>query len=178
MTNDIERVLITQEELQESIKKLGERIAEDYRGKNLLIVGILKGAFVFMADLARHINLPLEMDFMAIKSYGSSSKSSGVVQIIKDLDSDISGKDILIIEDIADSGHTLSYLSSSLMNKNAASVAICVLLDKKERREKEVKIDYCVSEIPNEFIVGYGLDYAGKYRNLPYIGILKREVYM
>lgn len=177
MQNDILKVLITQEELKCKIKELGKQIENDYMGKNLLVVGVLKGAVLFIADLIREINLPLSIDFMAVSSYGSSTQSSGVVRIIKDLEKDIQDKDLLIVEDIIDSGLTLSYLIENLKSRNPKSIKLCTLLDKPDRRKAEVKIDYKGFAIPDEFVVGYGLDYAETYRNLPYVCVLKPEVY-
>lgn len=177
MVNDIQRVLISEERLKEINAELGARITADYEGKNLLLVSILKGAVVFMTDIMREIKIPCVIDFMAVSSYGAQAKSSGVVKIIKDLDIDIKGYDVLIIEDILDSGRTLNYIIELLKSRNPASIKICTLLDKPAARVTPVKPDYVGTEIVNEFVVGYGLDYAEKYRNLPYIGILKREVY-
>ncbi|QSQ08461.1 Hypoxanthine-guanine phosphoribosyltransferase [Koleobacter methoxysyntrophicus] len=177
LNQDIERVLITREEISTRIKELGEQITRDYQEKNLLLVGVLKGAVVFMADLMREIRTTVDIDFMDVSSYGSSTESSGVVRILKDLDTDIQGKHIIIVEDIIDSGLTLNYLTKLLQSRNPASIKVCVLLDKPERRDLEVAIHYRGFSVPNEFIVGYGLDYDGKYRNLPDICILKPEVY-
>ena len=178
MINDIEQVLITEEEIKEKIKLLGEKISNDYKDSdNLLLVGVLKGAVVFMADLIRHIDIPLNIDFMAVSSYGSSTESSGVVRILKDLDETVEGKDILIVEDIIDSGLTLSYMCDILRSRKPNSIKICTLLDKPSRRKIDLKVDYTGFEIPDYFVVGYGLDYAEKYRNLPDICVLKPEVY-
>lgn len=177
MLQDIERVLISEEELAGIVKKLGSQIAEDYKDKDLLLVSILKGSVIFMADLMREIKLPCNIDFMAVSSYGSGTKSSGVVKIIKDLDSSVEGKDLLIVEDILDSGRTLSYIREILLARNPKSIKICTLFDKPERREADIYADYIGSQVPNEFIVGYGLDHNEYYRNLPYIGALKRSVY-
>lgn len=177
LNQDIERVLITREEIITRIKELGEQITQDYQEKNLLLIGVLKGAVVFMADLMREIRTTVDIDFMDVSSYGSSTKSSGIVRILKDLDTDIQGKHIIIVEDIIDSGLTLNYLTKLLQSRNPASIKVCVLLDKPERRDVEVEIHYKGFSVPNEFIVGYGLDYDGKYRNLPDICILKPEVY-
>ena len=178
MINDIEQVLITEEEIKEKIKLLGEKISNDYKDSdNLLLVGVLKGAVVFMADLIRHIDIPLHIDFMAVSSYGSSTESSGVVRILKDLDETVEGKDILIVEDIIDSGLTLSYMCDILRSRKPNSIKICTLLDKPSRRKIDLKVDYTGFEIPDYFVVGYGLDYAEKYRNLPDICVLKPEVY-
>ncbi len=167
----VSKVLISQEEITKKVKELGKRITKDYEGKSLLCVCILKGSFMFTADLIREIKLPLEIDFMAVSSYGSSTKSSGIVKIIKDLDRSVEGKHVLIIEDIIDSGLTLQYLFSNLVNRKAESVKICSFLDKKERRVVDILPDYIGYEIPDEFVIGYGLDFAGKYRNLNYVGI-------
>ena len=177
MINDIEKVLISEVELAEIVKNLGKRISEDYKDKDLLLVSILKGSVIFMADIMRAITIPCNIDFMAVSSYGSGAKTSGVVKIIKDLDKSIEGKDLLIVEDILDSGKTLNYLREILMARNPASIKICTLFDKPDRREVNVYADYIGAKVPNEFIVGYGLDYDEYYRNLPYIGALKRSVY-
>lgn len=174
--NDIERVLISEEELSSIVKRIGKQITEDYTGKDLLLVSILRGSVVFMADLMREIKVPCNIDFMAVSSY-KGTKSSGVVKIIKDLDDPIDGKDLLIVEDILDSGRTLSYLKEILSARNPNSIKICTLFDKPDRREAELYADYIGAPVPNEFIVGYGLDYNEYYRNLPYIGVLKRSVY-
>jgi len=174
---DIEEILITEEQLKAKVKELGEMITRDYEGKDLVLIGVLKGAIMFMSDLSRAIDLPLSIDFMAVSSYGSSTKSSGIVKIIKDHDIDIEGKDVLIVEDIIDSGLTLAYLRETLLGRKPRSLKICTILDKPERREADVKVDYCGFKIPDKFVVGYGLDYAEKYRNLPFIGVLKPELY-
>lgn len=177
MKNDIETVLISKEELAEITKRLGEQINRDYFGKNLLLVSVLKGSVVFMADIMRQITIPCQIDFMSVSSYGSGVKTSGVVKIIKDLDLSVEGYDILIIEDILDSGKTLSYLIELLTARNPSSIKICTLLDKPERRQVDLRPDYYGKTIPDAFVVGYGLDYDEKYRNLPYVGILKPCVY-
>ncbi|WP_066500791.1 hypoxanthine phosphoribosyltransferase [Abyssisolibacter fermentans] len=177
MIKDIERILISREELEAKIKDLGLQITEEYKGKDLVLICVLKGAVMFITELAKNINLNLEMDFMAISSYGASTKSSGVVKIIKDLDTSIEGRDILIVEDIIDSGLTLKYLIENLKSRDPKSIKICTLLDKPDGRQVEVDVDYTGFEVPNEFVVGFGLDFAEKYRNLPYIGILKEEIY-
>lgn len=178
MIDDIERVLISKKELTDKVKEIGEKITSDYQGKdNILLVGVLKGAFIFMADLARYIDLPLQVDFMAVSSYGASTESSGVVRILKDLDQDIEGKNLIIVEDIIDSGLTLSYMRKYLESRKPESVRICSLLDKPSRRKVDLKADYLGFQIPDEFVVGYGLDYDEKYRNLPYISVLKPRVY-
>jgi len=177
MKNDMKEILITSEALQDKISELGKAITKDYLDKDLMLVCILKGGVMFMSDLARYIDLPLALDFMAVSSYGASTESSGVVRILKDLESSIEGKDILIVEDIIDTGLTLSYLMENLKARGASSVKICTLLDKPEKRKVNVELSYKGFVIPDEFVVGYGLDYAEKYRNLPYISILKEEVY-
>ena len=177
MINDIERVLFSQQELQSKVNELGARITKDYEGKEPIFVGVLKGCVVFMADLMRAVNLPCQIDFMAVSSYGKGTTSSGEVQINKDLSYDIAGRDIIIVEDILDSGVTLNYLIGYLNHRNPKSIRIVTLFDKPSRRKAPVKADYFGYEVPDAFIVGYGLDYAEKYRNLPYIGILKPEIY-
>lgn len=176
MIEDIKEILISEEEIKAKLKELGEKITRDYRDSdNILLVGVLKGAVLFIADLIRHIDLPLEVDFMAVSSYGASTESSGVVRILKDLEQNIQGKNILIVEDIIDSGLTLSYLYNLLKSRNPADIKICTLLDKPSRRKVDIKVDYLGFEIPDYFVVGYGLDYNEKYRNLPFIGVLKPE---
>lgn len=178
MHDDILKVLVSEEELQNKIKELGNQITQDYKDKNLLLVSVLKGSVVFMADLMRAINLKCRIDFMSVSSYGSGTKTSGTVKIIKDLDIDIRGYDLLIVEDILDSGMTLSYIKKILMDREPKSIRICTLLDKPERRQVEdIKADYKGFIIPDEFVVGYGLDYDEMYRNVSYIGALKPEVY-
>ena len=177
MINDIEKVVLSKEEIDEIVKRLGKQISEDYKGKNLLIVTVLKGAVMFLTDLIREITIPCSIDFMAVSSYGSGVKSSGVVKIIKDLDINLEGFDLLIVEDILDSGRTLNYLKRLLQDRNPKSVKICTLFDKPEGRIEPIEPDYTGSLVPDGFIVGYGLDYNEKYRNLPYIGILKKEIY-
>lgn len=175
--DDIKKVLISENELADIVKRLGRQISEDYRDKNLLMVSILKGSVIFMADLMRAIEIPCSIDFMAVSTYGDKTKSSGVVRILKDLDSSIEGKDILIVEDILDSGKTLNYIQELLLARNPNSIRICTLFDKPERREVDLYAEYIGAQVPNEFIVGYGLDYAQYYRNVPYIGVLKEEIY-
>ncbi len=178
MINDIDRVLLSEEELSAIVKRLGAQISEDYKDKNLVLVSVLKGSVIFMSDLMREIKIPCTIDFMSVSSYGSGTKTSGVVKIIKDLDTDVvEGADLLIVEDILDSGVTLEYLIKVLSARNPRSVKICTLLDKPERRKANVKADYSGSQIPDAFVVGYGLDYDEKYRNLPFIGALKTAVY-
>jgi hypoxanthine phosphoribosyltransferase len=174
---DIERVLITEREIQETLARLGAEITRDYVGRDLLLVGVLKGAFVLMADLARHIALPVEFDFMAVASYGASTKTSGVVRILKDLDHDIEGRNVLLVEDIVDSGLTLAYVLKNLRGRRPATLEVCALLQKKDIQRVPLDIRYRGFEIPPDFVVGYGLDFSEKYRNLPYIGTLKPEAY-
>ncbi|MEA2516872.1 MAG: hypoxanthine phosphoribosyltransferase [Actinomycetota bacterium] len=174
---DVEKVLISHEEIQDKIRELSKQITEDYRGKDLLLVGVLKGAFVFMSDLAREIQLPIEFDFMAVSSYGSSTKSSGVVRILKDLDYEITGRHVLLVEDIIDSGLTISYLLRYLEARGPASLEICSLFWKKGEQAVPMDVKYPGFEIPPVFVVGYGLDYNERYRNLPYIGVLKESAY-
>lgn len=175
--NDILSVLYSEEQLHAKCAEMGAQITKDYEGKNLLLVTVLKGAVVYMADLMRCIDLPCAIDFMVVSSYGSGTKTSGVVKIVKDLDQDLSGKDILIVEDILDSGMTLSYLKGLLQSRNPSSIRIAALMDKPSRRMVDLQADYVGFEVPDEFVVGYGLDFDEKYRNLPYVGILKPEVY-
>lgn len=177
MHDDIEKVLLSEEEILAGVKKIAAQITEDYKGEEIYAIGILKGAVPFYTDLVKHIELPVAFDFMAASSYGSSTKSSGQVKILKDLDYSIEGKHVIVIEDIIDSGRTLSYLLHNLKSRKPASIKLCALLNKPSRREVDVDVDYIGFEVPNEFLVGYGLDYAGLYRNLRYIGILKPEVY-
>ena len=168
----VTEVLIDRDVLQRRIHELGEEISSDYAGRDLLLIGVLKGAVFFMADLMRNLTIPCEIDFMAISSYGDSTDSSGVVRILKDLDINIEGRDVLIVEDIIDSGLTLSYLMRNLEAREPASLEICALLTKPERREIDVPVRYVGFEIPNRFVIGYGLDFAERYRNLPYVGVL------
>lgn len=177
MENDVQNVLLTAEEIKNKVAELGARISQDYAGKDLLLVSVLKGSVVFMADLMRAISIPAGIDFMAVSSYGTGAKTSGVVKIIKDIDIELEGKDLLIVEDILDSGKTLSYLKELLQGRGPASIRIATLLDKPARHQVEMEVDYIGFEVPDEFLVGYGLDYAERYRNLPYIGVLKPEVY-
>lgn len=177
ISDDIKEVLIPEQELQDIVARLGKQISEDYKDKDLLLVSVLKGSVIFMADLMRAITVPCNIDFMSVSSYGNGVKSSGVVRIIKDLDRNIEGKDLLIVEDILDSGKTLNYIQEILLARNPNSIRICTLFDKPERREVDLYAEYVGCTVPNEFIVGYGLDYSEYYRNLPYIGILKEEVY-
>jgi hypoxanthine phosphoribosyltransferase len=175
--NDIQKVLISEDELRNKVAELGRQISEDYKDKNLMLVSVLKGSVVFMADLMRAITIPASIDFMSVSSYGSGVKTTGVVKIIKDLDEVLTGKDILIVEDILDSGMTLAYLKEHIGAKDAKSIRIATLLDKPERRRVNIVPDYKGFVVPDEFVVGYGLDFDEKYRNLPYVGILKPCVY-
>jgi hypoxanthine phosphoribosyltransferase len=177
MHEDIEEVLLSSEIILAKVKELGKLITADYRDKNLLLLGTLKGAVPFIADLARAIDLPLEIDYMAVSSYGNSTESSGVVRILKDLEGPVQHKNVLIVEDIVDSGQTLHYLMDVLRQRRPMSLRVCTLLDKGRERVKPVELDYTGFQIPDRFVVGYGLDYAQRYRNLPYIGILKPSVY-
>ena len=167
------RVLLTEEEVDKRIQEIGEQISKDYAGKQVHLVCVLKGGSFFMCELAKRITVPVSLDFMSVSSYGSDTKSSGVVKIVKDLDQPLDGKDVLIVEDIVDSGRTLGYLMEILRKRNPKSLHLCTLLDKPERRVTDVKVDYTGFNIPDEFVVGYGLDYDQKYRNLPYIGIVE-----
>ena len=175
---DLDKILVTKEEIDRKVKELGKKITEDYAGKSPVMVCILKGAAIFFSDLIREIDLPLTADFMAISSYGSATKTSGVVRVLKDLDKDIVGKDVIIVEDIVDTGVTLNYLKSMLAHRGASSIRIAALLDKTARRTvKDLNVDYVCFDIPDAFVVGYGLDYDQKYRNLPDIGVLAPRVY-
>ncbi len=175
--NPIERVLLSEEQLKKKVKELASKINRDYVGKELLLIGVLKGSVMFAVDLMREITVPVEIDFMAVSSYGAGATTSGVVKILKDLDHSIEGKHILIVEDIIDSGLTLSYLKEMLIARGPASVRICTILNKPSRRKAVIDVDYNGFDIPDEYVVGYGLDFNQKYRNLPYVGVLKREVY-
>ena len=166
------RILIPEDKVDERIAQLGEQISQDYAGRQVHLIGILKGSIFFICELAKRITVPVTLDFMSVPSYGAGTKSSGVVKLIKDLDEPIEGKDVLVVEDIIDSGHTLSYLLKNLSSRNPASIRLCTLLDKPERREVDVEVDYQGFRIPDEFVIGYGLDYDQRYRNLPYIGVL------
>jgi hypoxanthine phosphoribosyltransferase len=177
MLGDIQEVLFSEKKLAEIVERIGEQISEDYQGKNLLLVSVLKGSVVFMADLMRAIKIPCEVDFMSVSSYGNGTKTSGVVKITKDLDINLEGYDLLVVEDILDSGMTLSYILEMMQARNPNSIRLCTLFDKPERRTVDVKADYVGAIVPDDFIVGYGLDYAQKYRNLPFVGVLKPEVY-
>lgn len=177
MNKDVEKILVTEEELYSLAKKLGEKITEDYAGKKLLVVGVLKGSIYFLTDLTRHIDLPCNIDFIQASSYGAGTESSGTIRITKDISDDLSGFDVLLVEDILDTGRTLKYICDMLSKRNPQSIAVVTLLDKPARRVADIKADYVGVDVPNEFVVGYGLDYNQCYRNLPYIGVLKREVY-
>lgn len=167
------RVLVSEEDVTKRIKEIGEQISRDYEGKEVHVICVLKGGVFFMCDLAKRISVPVSMDFMSVSSYGNEKQSSGVVKIVKDLDESLDGKDVIIVEDIIDSGRTLSYLVEILKKRNPNSLKICTLLDKPERRVSDVKVDYVGFNIPDEFVVGYGLDYMQKYRNLPFIGVVE-----
>ncbi len=175
--NEISKVLLSKEEIDKIVARLGEEITNDYKDKNLLVVSVLKGSVMIMADLLRQIKIPCRIDFMAVSSYGAGTASSGNVKIIKDLDINLEGFDILIVEDILDSGATLSSLKEILLTRKPGSVKICTFLDKPERRKANITADYVGAQIPDEFVVGYGLDYDEKYRNLPYVGVLSPSVY-
>ncbi len=177
MINDVKEIMYDEATLAKRVEELAARITEDYHGEDLLVIGILKGANIFMGDLIRKIDLPIQIDFMAVSSYGHSTQSSGVVKINKDLDCEIENRNVLIVEDIVDSGLTLKYLAENLMTRGPKSLKICTLLDKPERRKVHITIDYKGFDIPDVFIVGYGIDYAEKYRNLPFVASLKEEVY-
>ncbi|MDE6470730.1 MAG: hypoxanthine phosphoribosyltransferase [Eubacterium sp.] len=177
MNRDVEKILVTEDELVQISKKLGEQITKDYKGKKLLIVGVLKGSIYFFTDLSRHIDLPCNIDFIQASSYGASTVSSGEIKIIKDISEDLTGFDVLLVEDILDTGKTLKHIHDMLSKRNPESIAIVTLLDKPARREADIYADYVGVDVPNEFVVGYGLDYDQFYRNLPYIGVLKKEVY-
>ncbi len=177
MRDDIESILLTEEQLQKRIREMGQEISRDYADRNPIFIGVLKGCFMFMADLVRNVDVPCSIDFMAVSSYGNSTTTTGAVKITKDLREDIEGRDVVIVEDILDSGVTLHYLTGFLQNRRPASITIATLLDKPARRKAEVYARYAGFEVPDAFVVGYGLDYAEKYRNLPYLGILKPEIY-
>ena len=172
----VEEILIDEETLQARIRELGAEVSADYAGRDLLLVGVLKGAVFFMADLMRELSVPCEIDFMAISSYGAATDSSGVVRILKDLDINVAGRDVLVVEDIIDSGLTLSYLMRSLTARKPATLEVCALLTKPERREIDVPVRYVGFEIPNKFVIGYGLDFAERYRNLPYVAVLHADL--
>lgn len=177
MVEDIQQVLFTEEEIDSKIREMAKEISNDYKDKDLLVVGVLKGSVIFTSELVKRISIPCSMDFMAVSSYGDSSETSGVVRILKDLDHSIEGKDIIIVEDIIDSGVTLNYLLNYLKARKVNSIEVVALLSKPERRKVDVNVKYMGFEVPDEFLVGYGLDYAERYRNLPFVGILDKKVY-
>lgn len=177
MAQGIEKVLVSKEEIDKRVQALGEQISRDYDGEEIVVICVLKGASIFFADLCRAITVHMKMDFMGISSYGDAQKTSGIVKITKDADTSITGKHVLIVEDIMDSGYTLKYLKKVLYDRQPASIKVACLLDKPSRREVDITPDYCGFTVPNEFVVGFGLDYKGLYRNLPYVGVLKPEVY-
>ncbi|MDD3400067.1 MAG: hypoxanthine phosphoribosyltransferase [Eubacteriales bacterium] len=177
MAQNLSEVLLSEEQIKQRVHELGEQISKDYEGKDVILVCILKGACIFFSDLARAMTIHMQMDFMGISSYGNAQKTSGIVRITRDMDLSITDKHVIIAEDIMDSGLTLTHLTKLLSSRNPASLRICCLLDKPERRECEITPDYCGFIVPNKFVVGYGLDYCGEYRNLPYVGVLKKEVY-
>lgn len=177
MKEDVKEILLNEDEIRKKIREIGQNISRDYAGKDLILIGVLKGSVMFMADLMKEVTIPCSMDFMAVSSYGTSTKTSGVVRILKDLDFEIENKDILIVEDIIDSGITLKYLVEYLRGRGPKSVEIACLLNKPDRRQVNIDVKYLGFNVPDYFLVGYGLDYAEKYRNLPFIGILKEEIY-
>ena len=177
LRDDIDHILVSELQIQDKVEEVGKRLTLDYAGKDLVLIGVLKGAIMFIVDLARAIDLPLTLDFMAVASYGASTETSGIVRILKDLDSSIENKDVLIVEDIIDSGLTLNYILETLHARNPASLSVCSLLSKPARRHVDVPVDYVCFEIPDEFVVGYGLDFNQIYRNLPFVGVLKPELY-
>lgn len=177
MNKNIEKILVTEEELADITKRLGEQITHDYAGKKLLIVGVLKGSIYFLTDLSRHIDLPCQIDFIQASSYGANTVSSGVIKITKDISENLTGFDVLLVEDILDTGKTLKHIHDMLSKRNPESISVITLLDKPSRREVDIYADYVGVDVPNEFVVGYGLDYDQFYRNLPYIGVLKQEIY-
>ena len=177
LEQDIEKVLISEDEIQSTVRRLGDEITRDYAGRDLLLVGVLKGAFVMMGDLSRHIRLPLEFDFMAVSSYGAATKTSGVVRILKDLDHEIEGRNVLLVEDIVDSGLTLAYLLKNLRTRRPASLEVCALLHKTAMQKVDVDLKYVGFEIPNRFVVGYGLDLDQRYRNLPYVAAVEGDAF-
>lgn len=177
MNNDIKEVLYSEDELRDKIRQMGAKISKDYSGKELILIGVLKGSVIFMSDLLKEITIPCKMDFMAVSSYGSSTETSGVVRILKDLDFEIQGKDVLIVEDIIDSGVTLKYLMKYLSARKPSSLEVICLLNKPDRRKVNIAVKYLGYDVPDYFLVGYGLDFAEKYRNLPFVGILKEEIY-
>lgn len=177
MKDDISEILYSERQLAEMVERIGRQVSRDYEGKNLMLVSVLKGSLIFMADLMRAITVPCSIDFLSVSSYGSGTTTSGEVRILKDLDASLEGKDVLVVEDILDSGVTLSFLLGNLSARRPASIRLCTLLDKPERRRVNIRPDYVGAQVPDKFIVGYGLDYAERYRNLPYIGVLKPEIY-
>lgn len=177
MNKDVERILVTEEELNTIARRLGAQITKDYEGKHLLVVAVLKGSIYFFTDLTRYIELPCQLDFIQASSYGEGTVSSGVIKIVKDISDDLTGFDVLLVEDILDTGNTLKYILGMLEKRNPNSLSVVTLLDKAERRVADVKAKYVGCDVPNEFVVGYGLDYNQEYRNLPYIGVLKKEIY-
>ncbi|MBK1809597.1 hypoxanthine phosphoribosyltransferase [Clostridium sp. YIM B02505] len=177
MREDIKEVLFSEDTIISKVKEIATNLSEDYKGKELLVVGVLKGSVIFTSELLKYISIPCELDFIAVSSYGNSSQTSGVVRILKDLDNDVAGKDVIIVEDIVDTGLTLSYLLKYFEDRNANSIEIVSLLNKPVRRKTDINVKYYGFEVPDEFIVGYGIDYAEKYRNLPFIASLKEEVY-
>ncbi|MBQ4105632.1 MAG: hypoxanthine phosphoribosyltransferase [Clostridia bacterium] len=178
MHKDCEYILLSEEKIQSLVKAMAAQISEDYKDKNLLLVGLLKGSVMFMSDLMKELTVDCKIDFICASSYGSGSESSGRVNIIKDVSQPLDGKDVLIVEDIIDSGNTLNFITKYFAAKNAASVRICTLLSKPDRRVVDIPVDYIGTEVPDEFVIGYGLDYDERYRNLPYIGVLKPSVYL
>lgn len=177
MLKDIDKVLVSEEELDKKTTEIANAISRDFAGKELIIIGILKGGVVFASDLIKKINIPMEIEFMAVSSYGKESETSGVVTLKKDVDTPLVGKNVIVVEDIVDSGYTMKYLKKVFLDRKAESVKICTLLSKPSRRKVEIDLDYVGFEVPDEFVVGYGLDFDEKYRNLPFVGVLKREVY-
>ncbi|WP_105957332.1 hypoxanthine phosphoribosyltransferase [Apilactobacillus quenuiae] len=177
MNNDILKTLYSEEDIENACKRLGEQITKDYQGENPIVIGVLKGAIFFMTDIVRDIDLYMDIDFIDVSSYHGGTQSSGSIELMKDVDIDVNGRNVLFIEDIIDTGRTLKYLEDLLSDRGAKSISVCTLMDKPEGRVVEAKADYVGLEVPNEFVVGYGLDYDGKYRNLPYVGVLKPEVY-
>jgi hypoxanthine phosphoribosyltransferase len=177
MQNDVDEVMITDDQIREKAAELGRKLTEDYRGKNPLLICVLKGGLMFLADLMREIKIPVEIDFMAVSSYGDATESSGVVRILMDLDRNIRGRHVLIVEDIIDTGRTLAYIIENLRTRGPASIKVCTLLNKPARRVLDIPIDYVGFEIPDRFVIGYGLDYGEIYRNLPFVGVLKPEMY-
>ena len=177
LEHDIQQVLFSQEQLHTRVHEIAQEIQRDYAGKEIMLISVLRGSFIFMADLCRAIDLPCAIDFLSVSSYGAGTTTSGEVRILKDLDSTLEGRDVLVVEDILDSGVTLSFLLKNLSARQPRSIRLCTLLDKPERRKVDIRPDYVGAVVPDEFIVGYGLDYAEKYRNLPFIGVLKPEIY-